>query len=303
MSRGRNVRFGEVVDDVGLELVGQVLLPRDERLVDLFLERLDVFGVVPGFRRPGLGVDVVGGALALAPVFQHPLGDGHWRVLGLARAGERHQVAVVTRVGRVVAAVVAPVAEHRAPPLGPLHRARVGGQPRERPLLRPRPRHARDLQRGRDVVVAVELHRLGKLHRRRLPRLEGDLLVLLGFFRAVVAARRDVDGSGLGDRRAIRQRGRIARHFRGGPDVAELVGGPREAHRGLAQRHGVDVHRRRQAALVVAVADRVGVTAIEVYLLGQLDLDHVHVGKRRQLCRVEWDFDEPQVCALAVARG
>src|SRR5262249_14618037 len=143
-----------------------------------------------------------------------------------ASAGARqgHEVDVVIGLRRVVAAVVAPVTKQSALSFGPAHGPLVGGQADEGAFLGPL--RAAKVQCGRDVVVAVEVHRDRILE--LLGRVQGGLygLLLTGGFRAIVTARGDNqlaldrptelvalvgDGGGIG-----RDLGR-------GPNVAEPV--------------------------------------------------------------------------------
>src|SRR5688572_16293663 len=100
-----------------------------------------------------------------------------------ARAGTRHQLDVMLALGRVVSAVIAPVAEERPLALGPARRPLVRGQADKRPLFGPRLVAERDS--GRDVVVAVELDRYGHADGQAVGTHRLDLL---GRFAAVVAA-------------------------------------------------------------------------------------------------------------------
>ena len=71
----------------------------------------------------------------------------------------------------------------------------------------------------------------------------------------------------------ICQRRNILRLSRRLPDVTKRHGIPLKTDRHFLERCRINMHTRRQAGLMVAVADRIGITAIQLDLLGQFDLD------------------------------
>src|SRR5262249_30291029 len=139
--------------------------------------------IVRLFLRPGLWAHFPGTGLHAGPVLLDQRMFGQLARCPDAGAGARggHELDVPFSFWRVMAAVVTPVAEERSPPLGPARRAGVRGETNQRALLGPG--LTTHCDGGRDVVIAIELHRHGDAQITGF----GNWLLDLGGFRAVEA--------------------------------------------------------------------------------------------------------------------